>query len=764
MLRTCWLAALATVCAATHVNWWGHHEVTDAPAQLPVPTAVMPLSVNGTHTVDATGKRVKLSCASWPGAEEKLFVPMGLEWKTIDGIADLMVDWGLNCVQMPFSLEMVATNPVIDQANLVAMEPQLLNATALDVFSAVVEKLTRKGMMVILVNYVSAASHCCRATDGNGLWYSDEYPEERWLDLWEVMVRRHMDNPMVVGADLRNELRADDVGGVRVTPTWGSGDVATDWRLASIRAMDRLQALAPHLLMLVQGIDLAQNLTGVRDHPILDSDTLISNKRVYVSHFGYSSRYNTRESVVDLIEASWGYIFIDANASYAAPVLLGEFEFKHFAYFLDTPYWVHLQPWLAFHDLPWGYYSVAGTNSGGPGEPYGYEHWTGLLNEAYTAPVLPYFVAQLGALVDQGYWKRAPAPVPVPTTPAPVKAVARHPSMVAYFDFDGDVADGVNTSLAALSLEASRFTEWASTPAAGKLYHDQYLADVNPVAPQFGSSPNAVSGQALYLDGTYGLRFPPGLLNSSEYTIAFWVKPARLSILTPAVFFGSEFESLNVMPSHFAGRMAVQTKSAGRTSTRDTRLFVPLFQWTHFAVAVKDGEMTFMQNGVAVFRSTGIPDFFVNPPADFLFTLGLNRVDKPFNGWFDDFALFSKALLPDEVDVLLVEKTSEAVLADRALAALCIAEAVGQTVSGTLTLPNTTLLGMGVVWTSSDESVLTSTGVVAPPLDPVPVVLTATVALLDGSSASRTFELFAVSTPPPSAAYTFDCKSLADRT
>ena len=54
---------------------------------------------------------------------------------------------------------------------------------------------------------MSEAGWCCALDDGNGLWYTDKYPEEMFFEHWATMAKRYAANPMVIGADLRNEVR-----------------------------------------------------------------------------------------------------------------------------------------------------------------------------------------------------------------------------------------------------------------------------------------------------------------------------------------------------------------------------------------------------------------------------------------------------------------------------------------------------------------------------------------------------------------------------
>ena len=54
---------------------------------------------------------------------------------------------------------------------------------------------------------MSSAGWCCSYEDGNGLWYTPEYPENIFFEHWTLMAERYRDNPKVIGADLRNEIR-----------------------------------------------------------------------------------------------------------------------------------------------------------------------------------------------------------------------------------------------------------------------------------------------------------------------------------------------------------------------------------------------------------------------------------------------------------------------------------------------------------------------------------------------------------------------------
>lgn len=57
------------------------------------------------------------------------------------------------------------------------------------------------------------------------------------------LAKKYKDEPMVIGNDLRNEIRTDFVE--LLVPTWGSGHEATDWKMAATKAGNAILAEDP---------------------------------------------------------------------------------------------------------------------------------------------------------------------------------------------------------------------------------------------------------------------------------------------------------------------------------------------------------------------------------------------------------------------------------------------------------------------------------------------------------------------------------------
>lgn len=187
-----------------------------------VSLAQLPLFVKDRYIVDKSGDRVKLACVNWYGAEELDFVVGGMQWQPLSEIVAIIPKYGFNCVRLLWSLELLDKNPTISNATLLAKEPSFIGKDAMYIFDQTVKSLTDQNIMVILDNHVSDSGWCCSSTDGNGLWYTDNYPASTWMSLWQKMVQRYTDNKFVIGVDLRNELRKTTVNGQTLSPEYDS--------------------------------------------------------------------------------------------------------------------------------------------------------------------------------------------------------------------------------------------------------------------------------------------------------------------------------------------------------------------------------------------------------------------------------------------------------------------------------------------------------------------------------------------------------------
>mmetsp|Transcript_61155 Transcript_61155/g.157711 ORF Transcript_61155/g.157711 Transcript_61155/m.157711 type:complete len:665 (+) Transcript_61155:62-2056(+) len=279
-----------------------------------VPLDALPLRTRGRFVVDAHGRQVQLACVNWYGAQQEQMVMNGLDMQTIASIADTIVGMSFNCVRLPFSLEQVLTNVSVPApAASLRANPELQGLSPMKVYDATVAGLTKKGLMVILNQHISAAGWCCSNTDGEGLWYTDRYPEEDWLHGLEVAARRYRHDPLVVGFDLRNEVRPYE----SLIPTWGTGDKATDWAMAAVKGAKRVLAVSPDLLIVVSGIQFGMRLIEIPQRPIHATEPELRDRTIYTSHYYYGWSFTLMaydmvgdRIVVLIVTACWLWVLL----------------------------------------------------------------------------------------------------------------------------------------------------------------------------------------------------------------------------------------------------------------------------------------------------------------------------------------------------------------------------------------------------------------------------------------------------------------------
>lgn len=372
------VATIILLCAAT---------VSAQPA--------VPLHTQGPFIVDSNGYRVRLNAVNWYGAEGEDFVVMGLESEPLATIVSEIQSRGFNAVRLPWSNQMYETNPVVGDYALTA-NPSLEGENALTIFDTVVNALTSAGIMVILDNHTSTAMWCC-GDDVNQLWYNSTYPYANWISDWEGMVGRYTSNPMVIGADLRNEPR--------ISAVWGGGG-SDDWQVAATAGGNAVLGVNSNLLVFVEGINYAGDLSGVSSDPV---SLNTSNRLVYEVHdYGYwYSGLTGYSDWYDTINPKWGYL---VTGSSQQPLWIGEFGTCDTASTCvsstsnsDLGYWygfIHLFIWR--YSMDWSYWAFNGTTETGHGSGFGSAETYGIMNTSWNGDALPALTSDLQSLMSSG--------------------------------------------------------------------------------------------------------------------------------------------------------------------------------------------------------------------------------------------------------------------------------------------------------------------------------------------------------------------------
>lgn len=283
-----------------------------------------PLATRGTEIVDRSGRPVVLRGVSWFGMETETHVPHGLwarDWKAM--LAQIRAA-GFNLVRVPWSVNAIHSPTIggVDFAK--GANADLEGRSPLEVLDRIIAEADRQGLLVLL--------DCHRLNDDRipELWYGDGFTEADWLDAWRIMARRYGTAANVIGADVKNEPHG--------VASWGTGDEQTDFRLAAERCGDAIHEIAPHWLIVVEGVEKnvpgqmlpgnwwGGNLEGVRAAPV----RLKTPDRVVYSPHEYGPGVDDADwfqdssfpaNLADRWDKGFHYIVREG----IAPVLVGEF-------------------------------------------------------------------------------------------------------------------------------------------------------------------------------------------------------------------------------------------------------------------------------------------------------------------------------------------------------------------------------------------------------------------------------------------------------
>ncbi|KAI0482313.1 endoglucanase E1 [Xylariaceae sp. FL0804] len=380
-------------------------ELPPFPEETSISTYALPLRASGRDVVDTTGRRFRLASVNWYGGSDELFIPGGLEVQHRDVLAASIRRLGFNSVRLPYADEMVMKNPHI-LPHLLAANPDLHGLRALDVYEAVVTALTDAGIAVIVNNHITQATWCCGADPCDTGWANDHLgplcrvsqSEEDWIRHWETVMQRFVGNPRVIGADLRNEVR-----GVWGTMTWDR------WATAAEKCGNRLLKLNPDWLIIVEGTESGNDLTGVRTRPVrLDvADRVVYSAHVY-SWSGWGSkegRYakRTYASFLQSMRHNWAYL-VEGDV---APVWIGEFGGPRHPGEGDANYWQNLMRYLKTIDADFGYWAV-NPRKPNMNAPEGYS----IMHDDWLTPILDYRMRDMTELIagSPGGHKDRPSP------------------------------------------------------------------------------------------------------------------------------------------------------------------------------------------------------------------------------------------------------------------------------------------------------------------------------------------------------------------
>src|ERR1039458_2779712 len=424
-------AGLAGATAAVHMA----NSALDAPAAPAAGAGSSYWHTSGNQILDSSGNPVRIAGINWYGFETPDEIAHGLWAQDYHTIINDIKNLGYNTIRIPFSNQMGET-PIVPQnlsfSNTSAINTDLKGLNSLQILDKIIAYAGQEGLKVILDDHRSESGE---SAEQNGLWYTSAYPSPAWVNDWMTLAKRYAGNPTVVGFDLRNEPHTPAGDTYAQGATWGTGDPATDVRLAYEQAGNAILAVDPGALIFCEGISENPTASGGNNSTWWGGDLALAGQYpvtlsspghvVYSAHdYGPSlfqqtwfNSSTTPASLDAVWNANWGYLYRQGTA----PVWVGEFGTDNTAsdvqsstpgsqgqWFSSLLSYLAADPWMG-----WTYWALNGE------DPYD------LLDGSYDP--MPVSAAKQSLLASiqfplPGVGTGSPAPTSTPTSSSPALA------------------------------------------------------------------------------------------------------------------------------------------------------------------------------------------------------------------------------------------------------------------------------------------------------------------------------------------------------
>jgi endoglucanase len=311
------------------------------------------LRTSGSKILDSSDQEIGLSGLNWFGFETSSYAPHGLWARNWKRVLNQIKSQGYNVIRLPFSNEMLRPGVKPTGINY-TINSDLEGLTSLQLMDKIIAGAEERGLKIILDNHRSTPGG---GPEAGGLWYTNAYPESKWIADWKMLALRYKNSPAVIGVDLRNEPYG---------ACWACGDPAKDWRLASEKAGNAILEVNPNLLIIVEGVTEYKgqytwwggNLMGAKEYPVrLD----VPNRLVYSTHEYAETIYpqpwfralNYPKNLPSVWDKYWGYLVRDN----IAPVLVGEFGTRYETK-KDQQWMQSFQKYIQTNELNWTFWSL----------------------------------------------------------------------------------------------------------------------------------------------------------------------------------------------------------------------------------------------------------------------------------------------------------------------------------------------------------------------------------------------------------------------
>jgi endoglucanase len=293
-------------------------------AAFPSTTMKLPLSTRGSQIIDVTNQTVRLRGVNWFGLETETHAPHGLWLRDYKEMLAQIASLGYNTIRLPYSIASLRSNIVHGIDFTIGANRELEGRNPLEVMDRIIQEAAQQNLTILL------DSHRLNDREIPELWYDEEFSEADWIETWKMLATRYKDQPNVIGADLKNEPHG--------IASWGTYDITTDWRLAAERAGNAILAIAPHWLIVVEGVEnnvpgqklpihwQGGNLEGVKRYPVRLSRP---HQLVYSPHeYGagvFDQPWFSEPTFPSNLDRRWEIGFQYIATENIAPIWIGEF-------------------------------------------------------------------------------------------------------------------------------------------------------------------------------------------------------------------------------------------------------------------------------------------------------------------------------------------------------------------------------------------------------------------------------------------------------
>src|SRR6266700_443682 len=241
---------------------------TSVPTSSTTPTPPPPVGSGYWHTsgiqiVDAANQPVRIAAINWFGFESSTYVVHGLGQRDYHDLLRQVKTLGYNTVRLPFSDQLFFASSVPNGISFNnGMNKDLQGLTGVQILDKIVAAAGQLGLRIVLDH------HGVDAGSQGQLWSASDCSVSCFESDWQMLARRYLGNPTIIGADLDNEPHG--------VACWGCGRPSVDWQMEAQKLGNELLAINPHWLIFVEGVECYKgdcywwggNLEGVADAPV----------------------------------------------------------------------------------------------------------------------------------------------------------------------------------------------------------------------------------------------------------------------------------------------------------------------------------------------------------------------------------------------------------------------------------------------------------------------------------------------------------------